>query len=54
MLTTRSAVEMVLDLIANGDWNTVDDFDEELDVLTEYSNSVRDSVVAFNEEMAAC
>ena len=36
--------EAVLDLIFNGDWNSIDEFDEQLDELAEYSASVRESV----------
>ena len=36
--------EAVLDLIFNGDWNSIDEFDEQLDELAEYSASIRESV----------
>lgn len=47
----NSTMESVLNLIFFGDWNDLDDFDEQLDQLAEYSDSVRESVNAFNAEL---
>ena len=44
-------VNSVLDLIFNGDWNTVDEFDEQFDNLVEYSRSLQESVDAFNTDV---
>lgn len=47
----RSMLEMTMNLIFNGDWDSIDDFDEQLDRLTEYTNSLRESINGFNEKM---
>ena len=47
----RSMMEMAMNLIFNGDWDSIEDFDEQLDCLTEYANSIRESINGFNEQM---
>ena len=54
-MKTRQLTESVrncLDLIFFGDWDDQDDFDAQLDSLAEYSESVRESVIGFNEAMS--
>ena len=40
----------ILNLIFNGSWETVEQFDEEFDQLTEYFNEVDESVKTYNKE----
>lgn len=47
----RSMMESVINLIFNGDWDSIEDFDEQLDELTEYANSIRETINGFNEQM---
>ena len=47
----RSMMESTLNLIFNGDWDSIEDFDEQLDQLTEYADSMRESISCFNEQM---
>jgi len=41
----------VINLIFNGDWDTIDDFDEQLDRLTEYANTLRENTNEYNQQM---
>ena len=45
-------VNSMLDLIFNGDWDTVDEFDQQFDELVEYSRSLQESVDAFKADVA--
>ena len=44
-------LESAMNLIFNGDWDSIEDFDEQLDALTEYAESLRESISCFNEQM---
>lgn len=47
----ESNLRSMLDLIFNEDWNSLDEFDEKLDLLAEYQSDVQTGVACYYENI---